>query len=175
MVDQARPNTEARDRRSVERRLVALERRAVPAGAMWQPHTPTLAAVTTDPTMGTDAALLSEWSDMGGMIAWSGQIVFGTAGVAAGSGEYGIVPPVPIHPVSPMCTGGIRLVDSSAAVVLDAQPVGGLLLPTGFGWLQARWSAVAPAGAARVWSSTIPWTWAANDSIEWFVTYRPAT
>lgn len=175
MVDQARPNTEARDRRSVERRLVALERRPAPAAAVWQEHTPTLSGFTTDPTLGTDPFSMSEWADLGGLIAWSGQIVFGSTGVAAGSGQYGISPPVPIHRSAPICAGWIRLRDASASVVLDAQPAGGLLLPAGFGWLQARWSAAAPSGAPQVWGSAAPWTWAANDSIEWFVTYRPAT
>jgi hypothetical protein len=70
-------------------------------GALWQivmnnqtqGYTPVLTAATTNPTLGSGATAVGEYSIMGSTVHVTGQIIFGTA-MNAGSGIYGSSLPV---------------------------------------------------------------------------------
>jgi hypothetical protein len=51
-------------------------------------YTPTLTAVTTNPTLGTGSSAVGWWQRNGHFITGETLFTFGTAGVAAGSGAY---------------------------------------------------------------------------------------
>jgi hypothetical protein len=67
---------------------------ALTAGLAWESWTPTLTAVTTDPTLGTGSVQEGRFLRMGPTVFARGYIKFGTSGTAAGSGLYRISLPV---------------------------------------------------------------------------------
>jgi hypothetical protein len=75
--------------------------------AAYDPFTPTLTAVTTNPTLGTGSSVVGTFLRYGHRIEGQGDITFGTSGVVAGSGLYAVSLPV-------ACTGAAV---SSASVM----------------------------------------------------------
>lgn len=61
--------------------------------APWTSFTPTLTAATTSPTLGTGSSQSGGWTRAGKTVEGRAEIVFGTSGVAAGSGLYTLLLP----------------------------------------------------------------------------------
>jgi hypothetical protein len=60
----------------------------------WTSYTPVLTAVTTNPTLGSGSVAVGYYAQIGKVVIYSFQIVFGTSGVNAGSGDYRVSLPV---------------------------------------------------------------------------------
>lgn len=123
--------------------------------------TPTLEASTTNPTLGSGSSSVGQYSQHGGLIMGRLAISFGTSGVAAGSGTYFLIMPVPIltsgAPV-PLSIGGGGITDSSGA---DDRLVR-LYWLTGDDADRVR---INGEGFTNAATSSSPWTWAASDQI----------
>lgn len=66
---------------------------AIEAG--WTAYTPTLTAVTTNPTLGTGSVAVGAYKRIGKTVFWRASILCGSAGVVAGSGTYQLsLPPI---------------------------------------------------------------------------------
>jgi len=141
-------------------------------------YTPTVTAQTTSPTMGTGATATGRYKRLGHRVVGDAVIVFGSSGVAAGSGIYGLLLPVePANRVQPVGIGycfdfsdQLRFMVASAAVspaiwasstskaIIVVTNVAGEGFATGDN----------PVGAA------VPWTWAEQDQIVLSFDYEAA-
>lgn len=145
----------------------------------WETWTPTLTASTTNPTLGSGAVQAGRYQRIGnGMVAFSATIIFGTSGVAAGSGLYTIS--LPVAPVGAGTFAGIQQVtgtieDTSAGTRLSCS-----------GWIQDGTTGIVRliygGGTGAVTDSSTncsvgsgtPWTWAASDRLDFSGTYMIA-
>ena len=86
---------------------------------LWTAYTPTLKAVTSDPTLGSGSSAAAAYAVLGDLIIVRFGFVFGSSGANAGSGSYYIAPPVgTIHADSQRFHGSCFLYDSSASLGL---------------------------------------------------------
>lgn len=128
-------------------------------------YTPTLTADTTDPTLGTGAVQTGIIHLNGEEVTIWFEIVFGTSGAAAGSGNYRI--PLPTaYPLAPsMPDTGIGV-----GMMTDASPAadrGAIYVAD-----QANnWMRIRIADASSLVSNTNPWTWTNNDRLHGTVHY----
>lgn len=127
-----------------------------PSGA-WTAFTPTLTAVTTNPTLGTGGTATGRYNQIGKLVEAHTIIVFGSASVGAGSGSYRVALPVSAHANATILGTGM-LFDSSAVQMKHITAI-----------FQSSTTATLYLGdaAAGVYEVTHanPWTWAANDQI----------
>lgn len=147
-------------------------------------YTPSLIAQTTNPNIG-QGSILGQYQDIEGFILGSFVIIFVDAGVAAGSGEYGISLPFPAHATfhtvgtalnnstgtnSCIGEGFIRdnsTVNNSGTVALDVVTVAGVSY--------ARLITETFAGKTnRVFTNTMPFIVANADSLAGSFFYRRA-
>jgi hypothetical protein len=87
-------------------------------GSGLQTYTPVLTAATTNPTLGTGSSVAGEFERFGDWVVGAVEIVWGTSGVAAGSGFYEISLPVAMvasGPTAGRIIGSGVIFDSSAA------------------------------------------------------------
>lgn len=141
-------------------------------------YTPTLTAITTSPTLGTASAVDGRYKWIGHRVVGYATITFGTAGVVAGSGAYGLLLPVqPANRIQPIGIGfafdqsdNYRFLVATAAVIPAVWAVlaskATLLVSNGAG--EGFSTGNNPIGAAA------PWTWAANDQISINFNYEAA-
>lgn len=135
---------------------------------VWTNFTPSIVGATTSPTLGTGSETTGAYIQIGKLVIYRFKIIFGTSGVAAGSGEYRI-----LCPVAAAGTGEygaafqIFLYDSSTA---------------------AAWSTGSPhfittttfsisygvGGGNTSVSNAAPWVWAASDQIKGGIVYQAA-
>lgn len=132
-------------------------------------YTPTLTAVSSNPTMGSGATATGYYKRVGHRVTGDAVISFGSSGVAAGSGAYGVLLPVaPANRIQPVGIGYVfdysdqlRFVVASAAVIpaiwaaATSKAVIFVTNPAAEGLSTGN----NPVGAA------VPWTWSANDQI----------
>ena len=143
-------------------------------------YTPTLTSLGgTNPTLGSGSSATGHYKRLGHRVTGYCSISFGSSGVAAGSGSYGILLPVePANRDQPIGTGYILDYSDGLRVLICA----GLILP-----------AVSPAADSKAIllvsnaastgfgtgdnpvSASAPWTWAANDAITVSFTYEAAS
>jgi hypothetical protein len=132
-------------------------------------YTPTLTASTTSPTMGSGSSAAGYYKRVGRMVTGYCQLVFGTSGVAAGTGYYGLLlPVVPANRDQPIGIGYCYDNNDNNRFVVAAAAV------STFFWSAATRKAIIvvtniatkgigtgdnPVGAA------VPWTWQASDQI----------
>jgi hypothetical protein len=146
------------------------DRRTLLPTAGWMSYTPTLKAVTTDPTLGTGSSALGYYQQVGKIVEYRFFITFGSSGVVAGSGQYYVTLPVTAATMDPQIPlGNARFFDSSTNVVLD--PRVRWYSTTGCDF---AWSATWPSGSASAATNSLPWTWAASDFIAGQLTYEAA-
>jgi hypothetical protein len=138
-----------------------------PLFAAWTSWTPVLTATTTNPTIGTGNIRTGQYQKVGTLVNVQFRIVFGTSGVAAGSGVYRFTLPITPSLLSanfdPIGHGVIY--DSSAADfrVVSLMGVGGDTVEFYFN------------GATNFFvTNAQPWTWAAGDVLNGQLTYRTA-
>lgn len=65
---------------------------------VWQAWTPSIGASGTAPTLGTGATQIGRYVKFGTTVIAQAEVIFGTSGVAAGSGNYAFSFPVPPSP-----------------------------------------------------------------------------
>lgn len=141
-------------------------------------YTPTLTASTTNPTLGSGSSATGYYKRLGHRVEGYASILFGSAGVAAGSGYYGLL--LPVEPVNREQAIGIgylldysdnvRFLVASAAVsppLWAANTSKAIIVVSnaagaGFG------TGANPVGAAA------PWTWAENDQLVVTFSYEAA-
>lgn len=125
-------------------------------------YTPALTAVTTSPTLGTGSSAGGYYQLVGRRIDGIARIVFGTSGVAAGSGTYRISLPVAadttVHAASG--TGG----QGSSIGTWNARDNSPGAFRQGTLQLVSASTAMLDYTTTAV-SSSAPWTWAASDAI----------
>lgn len=141
-------------------------------------YTPTLTASTTNPTLGTGSSATGYYKRLGHRVEGYASILFGSAGVAAGSGHYGLL--LPVEPVNRNQAIGIGYVidNSDSARFLIAS----LAVSTAL-WSAATKKAIIvvsnaagagfATGANPVGAAT-PWTWAENDQLLVTFSYEAA-
>ena len=133
-------------------------------------YVPALTATTTSPTLGTGSAANGRYVRAGQLVHVQGRIAFGTAGTAAGSGNYQLSLPLAAN----FDTGVINL--DGVALLSDSSSgnyVRAYLAPVGGGTLcQLRYTIAAGVSALAAVSNSVPWTWAASDSISFAFTYE---
>lgn len=142
-------------------------------GNAWNTYTPTLTASSSNPTLGTGNAVAGEWRyvDNGDWVMAQGKIVFGTSGVAVGSGTYRVSLPVTAGTINASgssldCAGQARLLDSSSGNTI----IGEFHVADGLAYGTIEFTNLT-AGAASSATNALPWTWAASDEIYWSVIY----
>lgn len=134
-------------------------------------YTPVLTASTTNPTLGTGSVASGRYIRRGKEVSGHATIIFGTSGVAAGSGTYFISLPVAQRtadagsPPLRRSLGTAELFDSSASTPAAAMTITPASNPN--------------VAAIRVFSGVnpvgdnVPWTWAASDRIQ--ITFKYET
>lgn len=126
---------------------------ALSAGLVWQDWTPSLTALTTNPTLGTGSTAAGRFLRVGSLVVAEARISFGTSGTNAGSGAYRVSLPV----------------DAARGTVLGS----GVLTDSSTGNIRvcAVQRATLNVSAARLWvtdaevTNNAPWAWAASDTI----------
>jgi hypothetical protein len=125
--------------------------------------TPALTATTTSPTLGTGGSSTGVWWREGKFIYATARFVFGTAGVAAGAGDYRISLPVA---ASASIVGSGALGDApptGTATMRDASAIG--TSQGAIAQLVSATSALLLVNAGGVVGAAAPWVWALNDRI----------
>lgn len=134
-------------------------------GSAWTSWTPTLTAVTTNPTMGTGALRTGGYEQDGRRVTCRGHIKFGTSGAAAGSGIYEVSLPVTAKSLSPgRQQGSVTAFDNSGNDFAD----GAVFIESG-ATTKARFS-IDSTVVTNAW----PWTWANLDQLDFTLTYEAA-
>ena len=132
-------------------------------GAAWVDYTPTLTASTTSPTLGTGSSVSGRYGQVNKIVCGQGQINFGSAGVAAGSGFYFVSLPITAQS-SGKVIGQFQFYDSSAAAVY----IGTLISDT------TTRSLMYYNNPASVTTNAAPFVWAAGDFIRYTFQYEAA-
>lgn len=134
----------------------------------WTNYTPALTASTTNPTLGSGAVTDGHYMVVGdgtahGIVYAYGEIIFGTSGTAAGTGNYIVSLPIAavVGNVAQPAIGQAYLYDSSTGTwrLVVGHPIGSNL------YLHQQNATV------RVRHDS-PWAWGASDAITYSVTYR---
>lgn len=141
-------------------------------------YTPTLTASSADPTLGSGSSATGYYIQSGKRVFGYASFIFGSSGVAAGTGSYGLLLPVePINRVQPIGTG--YMVDFSDNIRIVVAAVG--TEPNTFATSTRKvvlWqSNVATDGIGsgdNPCGAAVPWTWAANDQIHFSFDYEAA-
>lgn len=146
---------------------------ATASGNTWNTYTPSITGAT-GLALGAGSSVAGEWRflDNGDWVMVQGKIIFGTSGVAAGTGTYRISLPFPAGQINPGavnkmdCAGQIMLVDSSTGNHLVGE---GHLSDGSTGILMEITNLTV--GAASFVTNAFPWVWAASDEIYWSIMY----
>lgn len=142
----------------------------VPLGA-WTTYTPVLTASTTNPTLGSGSTATGRTMAIGKMITAHYRIVFGSSGMAAGTGTYLISLPVP-----PSTAWSNRLVGTGLALDVSANNLLPLILRVNgtASTLVMQFPATWPGGAASNLTHVNMYTWATGDELHGSITYEAA-
>jgi len=138
---------------------------------LWTSYTPVLTAITTNPTLGTGSSATGRFVQVGKLVVAQGGFSFGTAGVAAGSGNYVISLPVTADTTLSNRPIGAWVPFDSSAGAGNALCLAFLTAST---TMQARYPATWPNGATTPISNAAPWVWAASDTINFSIVYEAA-
>lgn len=147
-----------------------LYQQALGGEAAWTSYTPALTATTTNPTLGSSSNVFGHYRKAGRLVVVRAKIQFGTAGVAAGSGNYLISAPVAAESTTNVSrVGRYFLFDNSAGAVAF-----GHLVWSTTTTLLLEYPATWPSGAQTLVTNAAPWTWAASDLIQYELAYESA-
>jgi hypothetical protein len=133
-------------------------------------YTPTLTAVTTNPTLGTGSVRSGRYLHVGSSsghewVIYQFDIKFGSSGAAAGSGTYFVDLPVAAAATAPLVVGAGEARDISGNIVH--------VLSVRFDTTTQIAFYYSGGTGSRV-SAAIPWTWANDDELRGFCIYRVA-
>ena len=139
------------------------------AFSSWAAWTPTLTATTTNPTLGTGGSATGRYvQNPDKTVNASGIILFGSSGVAAGSGEYLIALPVARN------ASAIGQVMGTAVLYDDSA---GKFMPCAMYLSDSTHARIANDSysvAGLIVSNSVPQVWAANDAIIFTLMYEGA-
>jgi len=139
----------------------------------WTAYTPALTASGTNPTLGTAAVQLGRYRESSGLVLCQGKIVFGSAGVAAGAGNYRVGLPVPAN----IAAWADRRIGHATIYQVSsgnqAEPFA-TLDAAGGGFFTLAYLTALPASNAIPVGAAAPWAWAVGDTLWWNVAYEPA-
>jgi hypothetical protein len=136
----------------------------------WQAYTPVLTATTTSPTLGTGSTASARYQRQYNLVTYQGIVQFGTAGVAAGTGDYRLSLPVTAQTgITNRRVGIANSYDSSAAHTSISTVY--LASSTTVGFL---FSNTWPLGNLTYVGAAQPMAWAASDALEFTITYEAA-
>lgn len=135
----------------------------------WTSWSPALTATTTSPTLGTAGTTTGKYLQIGKLIVGWGEVDFGTAATAAGTGTYLLSVPV------------------TGAAIFQRRVTGGDILMKCAGVLTRGWlewntsttvslvySSVLIGGARTAAANNLPGAWTANDRLEYTFNYEAA-
>lgn len=133
------------------------------------PYTPDITAGTTAPTLGTGSTAEGFYRMEGTEAKGQATFVFGTSGVNAGEGVYGILLPVePINRIQPLGIAYMADASDNIRMLLGAFVV----IPALYASAQSRGVIIQSNDATEGFSTganpvgaAVPWTWAASDQI----------
>lgn len=131
----------------------------------WTSYTPTLTASTTDPTNWTQTGY---YMQVGKLVHVKGILTAGGS-MTAGSGTYRIALPVNANTTILNCpvSGSFLLFDNSSSNLMS-HAVGYTNTAT---YISLQYG----TGGTRAYvTGAVPWTWAANDTIQFAFTYEAA-
>lgn len=129
-------------------------------------YTPTLTAVTTNPTLGTGGSASGRYTMYGGkFVTCHGTIAFGTSGANAGSGQYLIALP---FAASSAITGGVPSVGSGLIRCAGSTAIVNFFASSG----SSTMAAITVAGGNM--ASGAPGAWTNNDYISFTMSYETA-
>jgi hypothetical protein len=157
-----------------DRRLAKLERYA--ASGRFTPYTPTFTSTGTAVNLGTGGLTAGAYARSGNLVYARGFIAFGTAGVAAGTGNYQIGLPykatTSAAAVSTMQAGHWRNSNSPAGGTVNH--ANDIIIAAGSQVMTARYPATWPTGADTTVGAAAPWAWTINYRIQFWVIYEAA-
>jgi hypothetical protein len=133
-------------------------------GAAWETWTPALTASTTNPTLGTGSTITGRYGRIQKTVFGNVTIVFGTSGVAAGTGFYFVSLPITAQSNTPPVGSGWML-DNSVGLLRQVE----VTLDT-----TSRVALWIDNSTSFAVAATNPWTWAASDQIRFNFMYEAA-
>jgi hypothetical protein len=134
-------------------------------GSAWTAYTPTLTATSSNPTLGTGSTRTGAYMQIGKMVTVRVTIKFGTSGTAAGSGTYEVSLPVTAKTITVgRQQGSATFFDNSATDFGN----GAVFIDNG-ATTKAKLSM-----DSTVVTNSAPWTWGANDQLDFTLTYEAA-
>ena len=141
-------------------------------------YTPTLTGSTTDPTLGSGSSVSGFYKRLGRWVRGKAVITFGTSGVVAGSGDYGLLLPVqPADKIQPIGIGFAydnddqhRFVVATAAVI----PVIWAASTSKAVLLQSNVAGEGFANDHNPIGAAVPFTWAESDQLAITFEYEAA-
>lgn len=136
------------------------------AGA-WTAYTPALTAATTNPTLGTGAAQIGRYTQVGKFVIGYFQINFGSAGTAAGTGSYFISVPVAMANNAVFPIGRFNAVNGANAASAD------LYFQTST-TLSPIYHATWPTGTLTPVAAAAPWAWGTGNTLRGSFCYEAA-
>lgn len=132
----------------------------------WLSWTPVLTAATTNPTLGSGSTQEGRYVQLGSLVAFWGRIAFGSAGAAAGSGNYRVSSPVNLQGHSAV-TGGYSLFDSNTGNRTDGQ-IRFVTTSGSTNLFRLDYLSAYPIGTLVGVTNAAPWTWAASDQLNYW-------
>lgn len=141
-------------------------------------YTPTLTATTTPPTLGTGSSAVGYYKRLGRWVRGNAVITFGTSGVVAGSGDYGLLLPVqPADKLQPIGIGFAYDNDDQHRFVVATAAVSPVLWAASTSKAVLLQSNVAGEGFANGHNpigAAVPFTWAESDQLAITFEYEAA-
>lgn len=135
-------------------------------------YTPALTATSVNPTLGVSSTATADYIHRQGFVKIRWNFIFGSSGVAAGTGTYqvslptldGVVLGIDADWASQHPIGLARLRDSSVpTIAYDWRCVTDLSFPDRI---------VIKNDSGGAVTNSVPWTWAANDSLQGICEYK---
>lgn len=130
-------------------------------------YSPNLTALTTNPTLGTGGVIEGWYYNIGHRLVFTwGYFQFGTSGTDAGSGRYEITLPFNVQSLHNTATNGEgQCIGTGYAINVGAAGESrGMSLQL---VAANRFCFFTPHGSLRVISSSSPWSWGAEDRVNW--------
>ena len=141
-------------------------------------YTPTLTASTTNPTLGSGSSAIGYYKRLGHRVEGYASILFGSAGVAAGSGYYGLLLPVePVNRTQAIGIGYVIDISDNVRFLVASAAVSSPLWAANTSKAVIVVSNAAGAGVitgANPVGAAAPWTWAENDQLLVTFSYEAA-
>lgn len=142
-------------------------------------YTPTLTASVTPPTLGLGSSAVGYYKRVGHWVDGYAVITFGSSGVAAGSGYYGLsLPVVPVNRIQPMRGVGFAYDDSDqyrfVAAAASVIPVLWAAATSNLVLLQSNVAGQGFANGYNPIGAAVPFTWQANDQLAVPFSYEAA-